>query len=289
MYKYTYKDVIIDPKDPRVEIGKTYFFALGVQACIDYANRGVRERTLERIDESLYNPFIGDEKDYPFIIRKKSPTYAERQDEWVETNNIKIGDKVRVTRTATDHENGWSNIWSCSEMDKAVNKVYEIVDINGRNGIRLNIGDYCCWFPYFVLEKVEELKFKVGDFVKEKGTEIVGMIIRESEEGFFVYQNVAYGAVLSYEAGELEPVKAHLEPFNLKEEGTREMLRGEWIRQKNEENMDESMIVGFFSVGDKRKRIGINLSHSYWVPAEEALSDWCFLDGSPCGLVVEDE
>lgn len=73
MVEYTYEDIIINPQDPRVEIGKTYYFALGAQACIDYANRGVRERTLERIDESLYNPFIGDEKDYPFIIRKKEP------------------------------------------------------------------------------------------------------------------------------------------------------------------------------------------------------------------------
>ena len=73
MAEYSYEDVIIDPNDPRVEIGETYYFALGAQACIDYANRGVRERTLKRIDESLYNPFIGDEKDYPFIIRKKEP------------------------------------------------------------------------------------------------------------------------------------------------------------------------------------------------------------------------
>ena len=72
MAKYTYKDVIIDPEDPRVEIGAEYYFALGAQACIEYANSGRRKNTLDGVDKSgEYNPFITDEKDYPFIIRKK--------------------------------------------------------------------------------------------------------------------------------------------------------------------------------------------------------------------------
>lgn len=72
--KYTYADVIIDPNDPRVEIGKDYYFALGAQACIDYANIGKKLNTLDEIDKSgQYHPFITDEKDYPFIIRKKEP------------------------------------------------------------------------------------------------------------------------------------------------------------------------------------------------------------------------
>ncbi len=74
MAEYTYKDVIIDPEDPRVEIGAEYYFALGAQACIEYANSGRRKKTLDGVDKSgEYNPFITDEKDYPFIIRKKEP------------------------------------------------------------------------------------------------------------------------------------------------------------------------------------------------------------------------
>lgn len=94
--EYTYEDVIINPNDPRVEIGKDYYFALGAQACIDYANRDVKERTLDDIDTSgNYSPFITDGKDYPFIIRKKEPTYEEKQAEWVKTNDIKVGDFVK--------------------------------------------------------------------------------------------------------------------------------------------------------------------------------------------------
>ena len=164
MTEYTYADVIIDPNDPRVEIGKTYFFALGAQACIDYANRGVRERTLERIDESLYNPFIGDEKDYPFIIRKKEPTYEERQAEWVKANNIKVGDKVKVIRKCETEENGWGWTWNIHVMDSAVDKVFKIVNSHYQKGILLRIGIDDCWFPYFVLEKVEEPEKKYVPF-----------------------------------------------------------------------------------------------------------------------------
>lgn len=71
---YSYEDVIIDPVDPRVEIGAEYYFSWGAQACIEYANSGRGENTLDGVDKSgEYNPFITDEKDYPFIIRKKEP------------------------------------------------------------------------------------------------------------------------------------------------------------------------------------------------------------------------
>ena len=169
MAEYTFKDVIIDPNDPRVEIGKTYYFALGAQDCIDYANRDVRKRTLDRIDTTLYNPFISDEKGYPFIIRKKEPTYEERQSEWLKANNIKIGDHVRVTRIARDYEDGWPNEWIGLSMNPSINKVCKIVDIHDRFGISLHFGVYNSWsFPYFVLEKVEEPEFKVGGLVVEE-------------------------------------------------------------------------------------------------------------------------
>ncbi len=74
MAEYTYKDVIIDPEDPRVEIGKEYYFALGAQSCIDYANKDSRVATLNKIGSGAFRPFITDDnKDYPFIIRKKEP------------------------------------------------------------------------------------------------------------------------------------------------------------------------------------------------------------------------
>ena len=286
MARYTYEDVIIDPNDPRVEIGETYYFALGAQACIDYANRGVRKRTLERIDESLYNPFIGDEKDYPFIIRKKAATYIEQQDEWIKTYNVQVGDKVRVIRKAKTNENGWGDVWDCEYMDPSVNKVLEVVETKGIAGISLDCGRVNCCFPYFILEKVEEPVFKVGDFVKEKRTGLVGVITRKTEEGFAVYQNNP-NVVLIIEAEELEPAKAHIEPFNLSDSRTRDRIIGCRINPKDKEEIDECMIVGFQSY--EKGLIDLCISCNGFLSPKDALSLWTFLDGSPCGIVVEDE
>lgn len=93
MTEYTYKDVIIDPEDPRVEIGAEYYFALGAQACIEYANSGRRKNTLDGVDKSgEYNPFITDEKDYPFIIRKKG---TEKKYVPFNLSDPKVRDKLR--------------------------------------------------------------------------------------------------------------------------------------------------------------------------------------------------
>lgn len=285
--QYTYADVIIDPSDSRIEIGKTYYFALGAQDCIDYANRDVRKRTLDRIDTTLYNPFISDEKDYPFIIRKKEPTYMERQAQWLKANGIKIGDKVKVTRIAESYEHGWVNEWDGLSMNPSINKVCEIVDIHDRYGIRLHLGVYNCWFPYFVLEKVEEPEFNVGDFVREKDTALVGVVVMKTEEGLLsVYQNVPE-AVLLFSEDELEHVKAHLEPFDLKREFHRNKLRGKWVSPKYKgEDWKESLISGFVIEEDQEL---LHISNYGETNAQTLLEAFCFLDGSPCGLVVEDE
>ena len=75
--KYTYADVIIDPEDPRVEIGKEYYFAITPSVCISKANSNGLYARLYDIDV---------EDDYPFrtenhgrvacIIRKKGPKYV---------------------------------------------------------------------------------------------------------------------------------------------------------------------------------------------------------------------
>lgn len=287
MGEYTFKDVIIDPNDPRVEIGKMYYFALGAQDCIDYANRDVRKRTLDRIDTTLYNPFISDEKDYPFIIRKKEPTYEERQSEWLKANNIKIGDHVRVTRIAKDHEDGWNNSWDDHEMNPSVNKVYDIIDVHDRYGIRLNLGFWGYWYPYFVLEKVEEPEFKLGDFVMEKDTAMVGVVVMKTEEGLLsVYQNVPE-AVLLFSEDELEHVKAHLEPFDLKREFHRNKLRGKWVSPKYKGEYWKELLISGFVIEDNQELL--HLCGYGETNAQTLLEAFCFLDGSPCGLVVEDE
>ena len=74
MAEYTYKDVIIDPEDPRVEIGKEYFFGdcpssllFGVQM------ESVEAVALEKVDSCIASeyPFDDGAAKYQCIIRKK--------------------------------------------------------------------------------------------------------------------------------------------------------------------------------------------------------------------------
>lgn len=91
---------------------------------------------------------------------KKS--YKERQAEWIKENEIKTGDEVLITRAAEDREDGWGSIWA-THMHAAVGSIGKIVDAeNDIAGIGVRCeGDGVRWyFPYFVLEKINEEEYK---------------------------------------------------------------------------------------------------------------------------------
>ena len=73
--KYTYADVIIDPNDPRVEIGAEYFFEDTAMEVLELAQDNVGSSKLEEIYESNNFPFKfkGVTDGYACIIRKKEP------------------------------------------------------------------------------------------------------------------------------------------------------------------------------------------------------------------------
>src|SRR5271166_5223452 len=92
---------------------------------------------------------------------------------------FEVGDKVRVTRKATSHENGWENSWEPC-MNDAVGKVGTVESVS-TYGVRLKFSGINAGsryqYPEFVLEKIVEpvLKvtvqpvFKVGDKVRLTG------------------------------------------------------------------------------------------------------------------------
>lgn len=96
--------------------------------------------------------------EYTFITQSKfevkymnTKSYQERQDEWIKANNLKVGDKVKVVREAIDYENGWENCW----VDRMrVNEIHTLKSHFG-NSVLLSDG---LRYPYFCLEKVEEVK-----------------------------------------------------------------------------------------------------------------------------------
>ena len=78
MSEYTYKDVIIDPEDPRVEIGKEYYFGSNPILVIRYARQDSRiskhDGVLSEVQEDADLPFVDDDGFlFPCIIRKKEP------------------------------------------------------------------------------------------------------------------------------------------------------------------------------------------------------------------------
>ncbi len=237
MARYTYEDVIIDPKDPRVEIGAEYWFSDCPNALVKRLNnaKAAKKGHLSSVESNNNLPFYDeDSRCWLCIIRKKEMTYTERQAEWVKANNIKVGDKVKVIRKCETEENGWGCTWNIHVMDSAVDKVFKIVNSHYKKGILLRIGIDECWFPYFVLEKVEE------------------------------------------------PEKKYV-PFDLNNEEDRAKLRGAWVRIKGSRRLEQQIVA-----------LAINtqlvfLPDVVSVETKELLEGYEFLDGTPCGIVVEDE
>ena len=73
--KYTYADVIIDPEDPRVEIGKEYYFGDNPTSLLYGVQHNWPIRKLEDVKERApaIAPFYNGSSFYACIIRKKWP------------------------------------------------------------------------------------------------------------------------------------------------------------------------------------------------------------------------
>lgn len=89
-----------------------------------------------------------------------SASYEERQAEWVKKHEVKVGDRVRLIRAASDGEDEWHNSWP-DMATRWVGKTLEVQGI-GEMNIRAYNHEENDWFgfPYFVLEKVVEHKDK---------------------------------------------------------------------------------------------------------------------------------
>ena len=279
--KYTYADVILDPNDPRVEIGAEYWFSDCPNPLVKRLNdaKEAKHGHLSLVESNNDLPFYDeDSRCWLCIIRKKGPTYEERQDEWVKANDIKAGDKVRILKgfvgETKDIPYGFTY-----EMEKLIGKTLEVKGV-GKKYIKVfdeNKHFHWAW-PYYCLEKVEEPEFKVGDFVRTE-YESIGVITEIIAHDFVVVRtnNLSY---FNLSKSRLEHIKAHLKPFDLEDKDTRDKIRGCWIRKKD--NSEIKLIWGLWELDGK------------WMIDEgtnpqELLNDWVFEDGSPCGIVVEDE
>lgn len=207
MAEYTYEDIIIDPtsEKARTAIGKKCYMYDSPTSLVMLANNNELDNllTLESIDNESEFPFVAkaDDLGWSCIIVKKEDPYSEHLKKWIEDNNVKAGDYVRVTRTIDYDDENFNAAWT-DEMDRCAGKTMRVLKVDDYSGITL---ENLCIFPYFVLEKVEEPKpkyvpfkskeefieaFHYHDNANYSETEDIlmnyGMWLKSKDEGYFV-------------------------------------------------------------------------------------------------------
>lgn len=234
------------------------------------------------------------------VIEKKP--YKERQAEWVKENNLKVGDKVRILRTAEDMEDGWGTVWSIF-MNETIGEIGTVIDISTYNGIRVGSWNY----PYFVLEKVEDKPeeakpvFKVGDrvrIVKEWVDFVDGCEPTVGETGRVEYID-GDGAKVRLDSDNdwwwydldavelIEDEPAYI-PFDLSDPKDRDFLRGKWIKDKKWGN--EWLIAGFYidETGGQGWKAKLTRKNAGFT-GQELMERFTFLDGSLIGRTADKE
>ena len=125
----------------------------------DYGSKWVSRKLVHILPEEFDNRFVCASNaqlamavNWRYARITVPKTYAELQEE----SGLKVGDWVKVIRTAKDFENDWVTAW-CKSMNDYVGKIFQIHDICHK-GILFKEDGYK--FPYFVLEKTEKPETK---------------------------------------------------------------------------------------------------------------------------------
>ena len=130
--KYTYADVIIDPEDPRVEIGKEYYASKNIPDALFKANECDEMfcYKLLSVHDGAYGPFWMD-KDSPdsfdFLIRKKEP-----EKKYVPFDLSKEEDRARL-------RGAWVRVkerTSWEEQITSLNSIFIFLGRDGEDGIK---------------------------------------------------------------------------------------------------------------------------------------------------------
>lgn len=328
MAEYTYKDVIIDPtsEEAKNAIGKEAYYSDNPTECLEYANNDDKYH-LERFNSiEKYNcPFNFGDFNYSCLIVKKKEPYAERAKKWIEDNGLKKGDYVKVTRTAENYEDGWNYVWD-SRMDNSVGKILRVEEvITYKEYIVL---EDSFGYPYFVLEKVEKDELysehlkrwiednnvKAGDYVRVTRTidyddenfnaawtdemdRCAGKTMRVLKVDDYSGITLENLCIFPYFVLEkVEEPKPKYVPFKSKEEFIEAfhyhdvskysdtdnilLIYGMWLKCK-----ESSTLFLVTMIKDE----GLYTEHSYYVFSwENVLTEYEFLDGTPCGRLVED-
>ena len=126
--KYTYADVIIDPNDLRVEIGKEYYFGDSPAEVLRHARKDKDAEVLQRVEKDWDDPFI-ENLGYRSIciIRKKEP-----KKKYVPFDLSKEEDRARL-------RGAWVRVkerTSWEEQITSLNSIFIFLGRDGEDGIK---------------------------------------------------------------------------------------------------------------------------------------------------------
>lgn len=160
--KYSWANLIFNPTTDEAKnaVGKEVYYSDAPLNCIDYADKDNTEflGVLDSVSESNAPFYIRGFGNWNCIIVKKEPCYEDQVKQWIEENNLKVGDYVKVTRRAENHADGLDD-YCYDLMRDSVGKILKVKEIS--NFIMLDNGIN---YPYFVLEKTEPPKPKYVPF-----------------------------------------------------------------------------------------------------------------------------
>lgn len=105
MAEYTYADVIINPNDPRIEVGKKYYYNSNPFDVLDDANNGVFTGILKDVIEDSNKPFQTESGNcWSCIIRKKEP---EKKYVPFDLNREEVREKLRGRWVKSNRDSGF--------------------------------------------------------------------------------------------------------------------------------------------------------------------------------------
>lgn len=246
--KYTYADVIIDPNDPRVEIGAKYYWADIAYDVLKSANKDGGTGILEKVLHNSDLPFvIKTACDCACLIRKKE--YTEN-DIITDVSDPRLKDAIGKT-VYVAHKLYGSIVDNANNNDSA------------NKGVLVNLG----YDPSHPFEVHTELGLHWDRIILSKN----------------------------------QPPRKKYVPFDFDDPEVRKELMGKTIVNNygldGEGEFREAMIVGFENKSDEDSDCwssnGDTDGTIVWTSdsgfhADEFLKKCTFLDGSPCGKLVEE-
>lgn len=258
--KYSWANLIFNPTTDEAKnaVGKEVYYSDAPLNCIDYADKDNTEflGVLDSVSESNAPFYIRGIGNWNCIIVKKEPCYEDQVKQWIEENNLKVGDYVKVTRRAENHADGLDDYWY-DLMRDSVGKILKVKEIS--NFIMLDNGIN---YPYFVLEKTEPPKPRYVPF--ENGREF-------------------FNSYLSVES------RLEKEDYFLSNHGI-------WLKAKDADDalfmVTEIWSYGVVFSCDMKtteELEGEYLTINEPTTWEQLLMLYTFLDGTSCGKEVEDE